>query len=176
MASLPLGRKSGKPNRSGKPNKTGKPEERRQSGLLVVEPGSRDDPPIGAEVDNPGIRWELMYVLFLRLTAVVWLMKGIGFWALVMGLGDLPLPEESRLRQALIIGFSLVDCTAAVGLWLISPWGKSLWVFVVVIEIALGISGVGNAVGLTSASGSGLALFFFFVLTFAVRRRHRGDF
>lgn len=164
MASFPLGKK------------TGRPETRRSPGALVIEPGSRDDPPIGAEIHNPGIRWDLMFVLFLRFTSVVWLFKGIGFWALVMGLGDLPLGEESRLRQALIIGFALVDCAAAVGLWLISPWGKSLWVFVVVTEIALGVSGFGNAVGLTSASGSGLALFSFFVLAFAVRRRHLGAF
>lgn len=164
MASFPLGRKAGRP------------DERRLSGDLVIEPGSRDDPPIGAEIHNPGIRWDLMFVLFLRFTAVVWLVKGIGFWAIVMGLGDLPLPEESRLRQALIIGFALVDCAAAVGLWLISPWGKSLWVFVVVAEIVLGLTGFGKAVGLTSASGSGLALFFFFVLAFAIRKRHLGAF
>ncbi len=156
--------------------KAGSTGERRHSGMIMIEPGSQDDPPIGAEIPNPGIRWELMYVLFLRMTAVIWLMKGIGFWALVMGLGDLPLAEESQLRQALIVGFALLDCTAAVGVWLLSPWGKSLWVFVVVVEIALGTSGIGNAVGLTSASGSGLALFCFFVLTFAVRRRHLGDF
>lgn len=157
----------------GKPEQ---PENRRGSGDIVIEPGSRDDPPIGAEVNNPGIRWDMMFVLFLRLAAAVWLFKGIGFWALVMGFGDLPLSEESRLRQALIIGFALVDCAAGVGLWLTSPWGKSLWVFVVVIEIVFGVTGVGNAVGLTSASGSALALFSFFVLAFAVRRRYLGVF
>jgi hypothetical protein len=150
--------------------KTGK------TGDLVIDPGSRDDPPIGAEVNNVGIRWDMMFVLFLRLTAVVWLMKGIAFWAMVMGLGEVELPDEEPLRQALIIGFALVDCVAAVGLWLISPWGKSLWVFVAVVEIGLGLSGIGDAMGMTSASGAGLALFFFFVLAFAVRRRELGDF
>ncbi|KAF0230886.1 MAG: hypothetical protein FD175_1333 [Beijerinckiaceae bacterium] len=170
MAVFPFGRND-------KDGKGGlRPRERRPPGDMVIEPGSRDDPPIGAEIHNPGIRWDMMYVLFLRFTAVVWLFKGIGFWALVMGLGDTALHDESRLRQALIIGFALVDCAAAVGLWLNSPWGKSLWVFVVVVEIALGLSGFGKAVGFTSASGAALALFFFFVLTFAVRRRHLGDF
>ncbi|MCZ8258994.1 MAG: hypothetical protein O9333_02545 [Beijerinckiaceae bacterium] len=143
---------------------------------LVIEPGSRDEPPIGAEMDNPGIRWDLMYVLFLRLTAAIWLLKGIAFWALILGLGDIPLTDESRARQVIIIGFSLIDCVAAIGLWLVAPWGKSLWVFAVVAEIVLGITGFGNAVGVTSASGAGLALFFFFVLAFAVRRRQLGIF
>jgi hypothetical protein len=148
----------------------------RRNGDAIIEPGSRDEPPIGAEIHNPGIRWDLMFVLFLRMTAGIWLMKGIAFWGLLMGLGDLPFAEESRLRQALIITFALLDCAAAVGLWLVSPWGKSLWVFIAVSEIALGITDVGHAVGLTSATGSLLALFFFFILAFAVRRRHLGIF
>lgn len=150
--------------------------ERRNSGDLVIEPGSRDEPPIGAEVDNPGIRWELMYVLFLRLMAGIWLAKGLAFWALILGLGDVPFAEEAKLRQVIITAFALIDCAAAVGVWLISPWGTSLWVFVVVAEIVLGVSGMGDAVGLTAATGSMLALFFYFVLAFAVRRRHLGLF
>jgi hypothetical protein len=150
--------------------------ERRSSGDLVIEPGSRDEPPIGAEIDNPGIRWELMYVLFMRMTAFIWLIKGIGFWALIMGLGDLSFGDEAKLRQALVIGFALIDCAAAVGLWLVSPWGTSLWVFACAAEILLGLTGIGNAVGFTAAGGAGLALFFFFVLAFAVRKRHLGVF
>ncbi len=80
------------------------------------------------------------------------------------------------MRQAIIIGFALVNCVAAVGLWLVAPWGKSLWVFAVMVEIVLGLTGFGNAVGMTSASGAGLALFFFFILAYAVRKRHLGIF
>lgn len=148
----------------------------RRAADIVIEAGSRDEPPIGAEQDNPGIRWDLMYVLFLRLTAAIWLLKGIAFWGLVLGLGDIALGDESRLRQVIIIGFALVDCVAAVGLWLVAPWGKSLWVFAVVVEITLGLTAYGDAVGMTSASGAGLALFFFFVLAYAVRKRQLGIF
>jgi hypothetical protein len=164
MISLPFGRKSLRR------------ADRRQASDLVIEPGSRDDPPIGAERDNPGIRWDLLYVLFLRMTGAIWLIKGIAFWALVLGLGDLPLPDETRMRQAIIIGFALVNCVAAVGLWLVAPWGKSLWVFAVIVEVVLGLTGFGNAVGMTSASSAGLALFFFFILAYAVRKRHLGIF
>lgn len=143
---------------------------------LVIEPGSRDEPPIGAEMDNPGIRWDLMYVLYLRLTAAIWLFKGIAFWALVLGLGDLALNDESRARQVIIIGFALINCVAGVGLWLVAPWGKSLWVFAVVVEIVLGVTDYGGAVGVTSASGAAVALFVFFVLTYAVRKRQLGIF
>ena len=153
-----------------------RPERRKARRDLVIEPGSHDDPPIGAEIHSPGIRWDVMYVLYVRLIALVWLIKGIAFWGLVIGLGEVALPEETRLRQALIIGFALLDSAAAVGLWLVSPWGSSLWVFVAVAEIALGVSGFASAIGLTSATGSGLALFFYFILAFALRRRQLGAF
>lgn len=153
-----------------------RPDGRKGAAEFIAAAGARDDPPIGAEIHNPGIRWDLMMVVFLRFMAAVWLIKGIGFWAIVMGLGDLPLAEESQLRQALIVGFALVDCVAAVGIWLLSPWGKSLWVFLLVAEIAMGLAGLGNLIGTASSSGAALALFFFFVLAFAVRNRHLGKF
>lgn len=148
----------------------------RRSGDPVFQAGWEDEPPIGEEIDNPGIRWDLMMVLFLRLTAAVWLVKGIGYWGVILGFGDAPFIEESRLRQGLIVTLALVDSAAAVGLWLVSPWGKSLWVFVAVTELALALTGIGRLLGQSAAWGIGLALFFFFVLAFAVRRRHLGYF
>jgi len=155
---------------------SGQGEEKLAPVDLVVEAGSQDEPPIGAEVINPGIRWELMYVLFLRMMAGIWLLKAVGYWAMIIGLGDLPFNEESRIRQGLTVGFALLDSAAAVGIWLVAPWGKSLWVFVVVFEILLGLSRAGHAVGLVSATGSMLSLFSFFVLAYAVRSRQLGKF
>ena len=145
-------------------------------GALLIEPGGRDMPPIGAEIDKPGIRWDMMSNLFLRLMATVWLFKGVAYWAIIMGLGDGNFIEEERLRQALLIGFALLDCSAAVGLWLLSPWGKSLWVFVAVAECLVGAFGLGGVLSPQAAMGAGLSLFFFFVLAFAVRQRHLGKF
>lgn len=154
----------------------GKGDPARARSDFIIDPGARDEPPIGAEIHNPGIRWDMMMVVFLRLMAAVWLFRAIGYWGLVLGFGDLPLVEESRLRQALIVGFALIDCVAAVGIWLLAPWGKSLWVFVLVAEIALGITGSGAMIGFPGAAGSAMALFFFFVLTFAVKSRYLGKF
>lgn len=153
-----------------------RPERRKLARDLVVEPGGQDEPPIGVEIRNPGVRWDLMMVIFLRLMALVWLIKAVAFWGLILGLGDVPFAEETRLRQALIVGFAIIDSAAAVGIWMLSPWGRSLWVFVLVSELAIGATGFGNAPGFTSITGSGLALFFFFVLAFAVRKRQLGAF
>lgn len=147
-----------------------------RGGNLIIEPGGRDMPPIGAEIDKPGIRWDMMYNLFLRLMALVWLFKGVGYWSVVLGLGEVPFTEETQLRQALFIGFSLLDCSAAVGIWLLSPWGKSLWVFVAVAELFVGLTGIGDFVQMRVSVGVGATLFSFFVLSYAVRQRQLGKF
>jgi hypothetical protein len=128
-----------------------------------------DDPPIGEEVPITGIRWELVMTIFLRAMALVWMIKGIGFWMLVLGLGELPFASERLLRQALIVAFAVLDCAAAVGLWLLSPWGKGLWLFVAAAEIMFGLSGFVSTVGLASASGAMLAVFCFVLLAMVTR-------
>ena len=143
------------------------------AGEFVIEPGGQDEPPIGGEENKDGIRWEMIMTLFLRLTAALWLLKGIGFWTLVLGMGDLPLSEERRLRQALIVGFAILDCSASVGLWLITPWGKSLWLFVAFAEIAMGLWGGAGTFGLFAATSAILTVLCFFALSFVVRKRHR---
>lgn len=138
---------------------------------FVIEPGSRDEPPIGGELRAAGVRWDFIMALFLRLAAAIAMLKGIGFWMLILGLGDLPLVEEPRLRQAIIVGFALLNCSAAVGLWLLATWGTSLWLFLATVEFALGISGFARTVGLMTAVGAGVMIATFFVLTFLFRRQ-----
>ncbi len=118
-----------------------KPRERERHTEFVIEPGGRDEPPIGGELKASGVRWDLMMTLFLRLAAAICMIKGIGFWMLILGLGDLPLAEEPRLRQAIIVAFALLNCSAAVGLWLLATWGTSLWLFLSTIEFVLGVTG-----------------------------------
>lgn len=141
---------------------------------VVTDAGARDEPPIGAEIHNPGIRWDMLLALFLRLMGAVWLLRGISFWALVLGLGEVPLAEEARLRQAFIIAFALIDCVAGVGIWLNSPWGKSLWIFLLVVEMAIGAVGMTGLISPRTAIASGSAMAMFFILTYAVRARYRG--
>ncbi len=143
---------------------------------LIIEPGGRDMPPIGAEIDKPGIRWDVMFNLFLRMMALVWLLKGVSYWAIVLGLGDEPFTEEPAMRQALFIAFSLLDCSAAVGIWLLSPWGKSLWVFVMMAEIIIGLSQTGSFLDFGAVVGTMAILPSFFLLTFAARQRCLGKF
>lgn len=141
-----------------------------QIGEFVIEPGGQDEPPIGAEVRHETVRWDLVLAFVLRLIALIWLAKGVAHWAVILGFGDLPLTEERRLRQALIVGFAVLDCAAAVGVWLLTPWGKSLWLFLALVEIALGASGFVNLFSFGTVIGNLILLAMFFVLAFTVRR------
>ncbi|MBN8532538.1 MAG: hypothetical protein J0L51_00480 [Rhizobiales bacterium] len=138
---------------------------------FVIEPGGRDEPPIGGELKASGVRWDLVMTLFLRLAATICMLKGVAFWALILGFGDLPLGEEPRLRQAIIVAFALLNCSAAVGLWLLATWGTSLWLFLSTIEFVLGATGFARTIGLFTAVGAGIMIAVFFILTFAFRRQ-----
>jgi hypothetical protein len=150
-----------------------RPKAKPDAGLVgeyVIEPGGHDEPPIGAEIRRETVRWDLVMTFFLRVVAAFWLVKGIGFWGLIIGLGDLPLAEERRLRQAFIVAFAILDCAAAVGLWLLSPWGKSLWLFLVAIEIVLGLTAFLGLFGYSGALGASVLVVMFFALAYAMQR------
>jgi hypothetical protein len=138
---------------------------------FVIEPGGKDEPPIGGELKAAGVRWDLIMALFLRLAALIAMFKGIAFWAMILGLGELQLVEEPRLRQAIIVAFALLNCSAAVGLWLLAAWGTSLWLFLATVEFVLGITGFARTIGLMSAIGAGVMMATFFALTFLFRRQ-----
>src|ERR1043165_8392671 len=67
--------------------------------------------------------WTRRLVLFLRIMAMVSLLKGIYHWSLILGVGDgggSTFEQASMPWQAATVFFAVIDLVAAVGLWL---WG-----------------------------------------------------
>jgi hypothetical protein len=69
----------------------------------------------------------------MRIVAVVWIVKGLGSWMIILGtdpmghsLQSLPPPQ-----RGVVIVFSVLDLVAGVGLWLTSAWGGVMWLFAV---------------------------------------------
>ncbi len=94
--------------------------------------------------DSPNVpRWTLtdtLYVTFLRVMAVVCLWFALQYWAMLTGysLGgrgrfDLLPPAWKAASTALAMMFPV----AAVGLWLLAPWGAVVWVLAAATEIAM---------------------------------------
>jgi Family of unknown function (DUF6163) len=73
--------------------------------------------------------WTERLVLFLRIMAVVSMLKGLYHWATVCGfIGDQGgFEAHVQSWQATTVFFSVIDLVAAVGLWLVAPWGAVVW-------------------------------------------------
>ena len=87
------------------------------------------------------LRWNIVLVWYMRLVSLLWIAKGLSFWAVIVGAGTVIPAFEDRLVgfQATVIYFSIVDLIAAVGLWLASTWGGVLWLLAVMSHLILAL-------------------------------------
>src|SRR6188474_1954250 len=70
--------------------------------------------------------WTRRLVLFLRIMAVISIMKGLYHWAQVTGFiggEEEAFENQSMAWQTATIYFAVIELVAAVGLWLATPWG-----------------------------------------------------
>jgi hypothetical protein len=88
--------------------------------------------------------WSERLVLFLRVMAIVSMVKGLYHWAAVCGfIGEAGgFEAHAQSWQATTVFFSVIDLVAAVGLWLVAPWGAVVWltstVTMIMIELFFG--------------------------------------
>ena len=99
------------------------------------------------------LRWTMMLVWFMRTMAVVWIVKGLFAWTIVLGVNHavadlLALPV---VMQAMVGFFAVADLMAAVGLWLAAPWGGVLWLICAATEVMAATLGAGAS--MTGALG-----------------------
>jgi uncharacterized membrane protein (DUF2068 family) len=73
--------------------------------------------------------WSDRLVLFLRIMAIASILKGLYHWAAVCGfIGEEGgFEAHTQAWQATTVFFSVIDLVAAVGLWLVAPWGAVVW-------------------------------------------------
>src|SRR6476660_7310061 len=79
--------------------------------------------------------WTRRLVLFLRVMALVSILKGLYHWAQVTGFvgGEEEAFENQTMAwQTATIYFAVIELVAAVGLWLATPWGAVVWLTTVV--------------------------------------------
>ncbi|HEY7384849.1 MAG TPA: DUF6163 family protein, partial [Beijerinckiaceae bacterium] len=108
----------------------------------MLVPRTGDPVPLPDETDEEGMeerpaakadRWNFILVWFMRMLALMWIAKGLGYWAVILGADNAPIQFEARTTgfQATTIYFAIIDLVAAVGLWLTSTWGGVLWLLAV---------------------------------------------
>ncbi len=79
--------------------------------------------------------WTRRLVLFLRIMAVLSILKGLYHWAQVtgfVGTEDDAFENQPTAWQAATVYFAVIELVAAVGLWLATPWGAVVWLTTVV--------------------------------------------
>lgn len=85
--------------------------------------------------ENDDNLWTRRLVLFLRIMAVLSIIKGLYHWAQVTGFigGEEEAFENQPIAwQAATVYFAVIELVAAVGLWLATPWGAVVWLTTVV--------------------------------------------
>ena len=79
--------------------------------------------------------WTRRLVLFLRVMAVISILKGLYHWAQVTGFiggEEEAFENQSMAWQTATVYFAVIELVAAVGLWLATPWGAVVWLTTVV--------------------------------------------
>jgi hypothetical protein len=85
------------------------------------------------------MRRNLVLTWFMRVLAILWIMKGLSAWAVILGAWTPVGQFETRSTgyQATVIYFALIDLIAAVGLWMGSTWGGIMWLLAVMSHLIL---------------------------------------
>lgn len=93
---------------------------------------------IEERTDSRSLRWTLVLTWFMRLLAILWILKGLSAWAVILGAWA-PGGFEGKGTgyQATVIYFAVIDLVAAVGLWMASTWGGVLWLLAVMSHVIL---------------------------------------
>src|ERR1700710_5127 len=74
--------------------------------------------------------WTRRLVFFLRIMAVISVIKGLYHWAQVTGFiggEDDAFENQPIAWQTATAYFAVIELVAAVGLWLATPWGGGVW-------------------------------------------------
>jgi hypothetical protein len=88
-----------------------------------------------ARIESDDTVWTRRLVLFLRVMAVVSMLRGLYHWAQVtgfVGTEDEAFEVQTMAWQSATVYFAVIELVSAVGLWLATPWGAVLWLTTVV--------------------------------------------
>ncbi len=114
-------------------------------------------------VPASSLRWSFTLTWFMRILAILWIMKGLSSWAVILGIWTPIGHFEARSMgyQATTIYFALIDLIAAVGLWMVSTWGGIMWLLAVMSHLIL-------AAFFPAIVSSGILTILFFLTLIAV--------
>lgn len=90
---------------------------------------------VKAGSDAEEARWTFYLTVFFRVVAVWWIVEGLAQWRRILAPADGSFLEYSAGSIAATIFFAVLDLVAAVGLWLIAPWGGVVWLLTLLAQV-----------------------------------------
>ena len=141
----------------------------------IVRPSNPDAAP--QQSAKGRINWERINIWFVRVLGLGWLVLGLFAWAVILDIDPGALRAfESRAPtfQAVTIYFAVVDLLAAVGLWLLAPWGGVVWLIAAVSRPVMGfVFPAAAPLSMTGAASFTALIICYMLLSWLAGHRHR---
>ena len=113
------------------------------------ETGSAIRVGVKAGPDAREARWSLALTLFFRVLSLLWIAEGLAQWmhiidpasisigaaSISIGATSVSFLDRSSADISATIFFAVLDPVAAVGLWLVAPWGGVVWLLTLLAQI-----------------------------------------
>ncbi|WP_294538381.1 hypothetical protein [uncultured Rhodoblastus sp.] len=89
---------------------------------------------VKAGSDAEEARWTFYLTVFFRVVALWWIVEGLAQWRRILAPAGGSFVEYSAGSIAATTFFAVLDLVAAVGLWLIAPWGGVVWLLTLMAQ------------------------------------------
>ncbi len=73
--------------------------------------------------------------VFVRVVALLWILQGLELWLRIIAPAHGSFDELSAATMTAIIFFAVLNPVAAVGLWLLAPWGGVVWLLTLIAQL-----------------------------------------
>jgi hypothetical protein len=95
----------------------------------AIQVGAKPDP------DAEEARWTFALTVFFRVVALLWIIEGLEQWRRILTSTGGSFEDLRTAAAAAVIFFAVLDLVAAVGLWMIAPWGGVVWLLTLMAQI-----------------------------------------
>jgi hypothetical protein len=91
---------------------------------------------VGVKVgpDAGEARWTFCLTVFFRVVALWWIVEGLAQWRRILAPAEGSFLDYSAGSIAATMFFAVLNLVAAVGLWLIAPWGGVVWLLTLLAQ------------------------------------------
>ncbi len=103
------------------------------------EPMGKSSPAIQVGVkagpDAEEARWTFILTVFFRVVSLLWIVEGLAQWRRILAPDANDFLNLTPAVMSATIFFAVLDLIAAVGLWLIAPWGGVVWLLTLLAQM-----------------------------------------